>query len=1291
MLMRLTMLALLSLGGIAVSALPVRKDVREIVFGDKNLSVVFDARTGAMKKLSADGRPVLECDPPRIPFDLVLENGRRLSDAGPGSFRLENVRQTADDTLELTVKAGDFSVVGRYRLFPESRMLNSSYEVSGPTDRTVNVYGFRAFLPQAVFSPMGYYACPGLFPRTGKRFLRDLSAGRTVRNWRDPCPTIVQLDRGRTLLTLQDRTRSYSDIGATEITEQSGGVSLAQVAESCGSLRPGKPWTIGDFYCWVQNNGGDAALLRIHEWMKQIGMTVPADRDADCKNTILYSFHPGMPGHPLQDWGGFVPSTAQLPRIRRLNCNTVWILPVESECPYIPDDYYRMAPGIGTPEEYGKLVGTAHGLGMKVWQDVVPHGGRSSCRRALEHPDWLLRDETGKVPRVRCFDYANPDWQKYLGEVVRFYTRTYGLDGWRIDTAGFSAQPNWSRTIPYGRASGAMGQGGLGMMRALRNGAREANPRAVTLAESDGSVYGVAADAVYDFPLCRQVFKSILELPPDRFVAELTAWLHEQKYAELEDLIRLRYIESHDEPRAESLYGPRAMRAGVALTAWIDGIPMLYKEMEDGHSAVFRRIFRLREACPELARGDAVYPGCSATPGVFACLRRDAEHLSIPLINFNPVPVKARISIPAGNVPEKLRNSASAAELWNGTAVPLVRRDGGLCAEVDLPAYGFTVLRPGEPAAVPPETPAPAGGGAFPAEAFLLNENGERRKLDFNPDPETRMFRSPLSGDNALMFRIPLDGEPATWRVRSGSGTTEDLFRTRHPFYNSKLNNMYSLPSGHNVLYSSLSQPFGFDEKNAEISLFTAKRSIRFSFPPEDRPGAVFLLDRVGGDHNPWLVIVKRVPDTPLAAAGNRVAVRISRDVPDRPEPAGTGDSRLTAIAGGWLFDNGAIRLRIASNGSLAGWWTREADGSWRPRLSDLRVDLESGYAGGGRQFTSAREMEAFSTLEKRPDGTLELRFFGRPRGRHFYDILAPNMLNYMTAYTLDDSASFGFSCGVRPVAEVPGSRMRLGFSAGFPAPPILVMKNPGAFSLKSAGGNLEFSRIVTRGGAPEQIGIEKNRLVVDWYRERLPGCDFGVWRTFSAVIGAGKDSGGPEPLREVPGRPASVAAGELLDPSFEFDYWGAFPDTVQMFAYALPWQMPFGSFVAADSSRRGARAAGIAFGATKEEQRIRQRLAGKTMHPGETWRLSAMVKAENLKFAGSRTVDLRLTSRSRSAAIPLPGGSYDYRKFSVDFTVPPDWSAPEIQIGGKAESGTIRIDDICLEKISGPVDSKEK
>lgn len=1307
--MRLLILMLLLVSAISAQALPLRKTSDEIVFGAREFAVVFDAKTGAMKKLISDGRPVLEGNRSRIPFNLKLENRRMLGEGDPDLFRLTGVSQADDNTLELTIKAGEFTAKGIYRLFPDVGRLESSYELSGPADRTLRVYEFRENLPDAVFSGESYYQCPVLFPRTDKRCSGDLSAGRTVVNWRDPCATIVQLDPKRTLLTLQNRTRPYADIGRTEIIERKNGISLTQIVDASGFLRPGEPWRIGDFHCWVQNNGGDTALLRIHEWMKQSGMTVPTDRNPAVGKTILYSFHPGMPGHPFQDWGGFASSTGQLARIRRLNCNTVWILPVESECPYIPDDFYRIADGIGTPEEYKTLVRTAQQLGMKVWQDVVPHGGRGTNSRAVAHPDWLIRDEAGNVPRVRSFDYNNPGWQNYLREVVRFYTDTYGLDGWRIDTGGFSVSPNWSAKIPYTRGSWAMGQGGLGMMRALRNGAREANPAAVTLAESDGSIYGVAADAVYDFPLCRQVFKSIIDLPPDRFVGELTAWLHEQKHAELEDLIRLRYVDSHDEPRSELLYGPEALRAGVALTAWIHGIPMLYKEMEDGHSAIFARIMKLREELPELSVGSAVYPGCKVTPGVFACLRSDGERLSIPLINFNPVAVKTELSVPLENLPAKLRDSISATELWNGNTIPLVRRNDALFAEVELPAYGFTILRLGSPVVVPAVNCVfPAGGDTLPVEMFRLNADGSRSRIERSgSSPNGTVLEFPLSGDSALMFRIPLGGEPASWRVRSGCGTVEDRFRTRHPFFNAKMNNMYSLPSGHNVLYSSVAQPFGFTEKNASVTLYTDKRSIRFSFPPMNRPGGVFLLDRIGEDHNPWLVVVKQVPDSPLAAAGDRISLRLSPGNAETTGPAETGDARLNRIAGGWLFDNGKISLRIASNGSLTGWWTREADGSLLQRINNLRIDLESGYAGGDHRFNSAQEMEAFSLLEKLPDGTLLLRFFGRPRGRHFYHILPPNMLNYLIAYTLNDSGFFGLTCGVRPVTEVSGDRMRLALTAVIPGQSRLELLRdgkpltedgklrslPDALKLTGRAGGVFFDRIATTGRPPERIMLEKDILSWNWYLEQLPEREFGVWQTFSAVVGTGTVSDAPAPWRDIPGRSASVVAGELLDPSFEFDYWGAFPDIVQMYATALPWQMPFGGSVVTGDSADGAKAAKISFGVTKEEQRIRQRLTGKRMRAGETWQLSAMVKAEALEYEMSRsTADLRLHSSGRSVAVSFPAGSYGYRKFAVDFPVPADPGKLEIQIGGKAKSGAILIDNLQLRKISdAPPEQRKK
>ena len=61
------------------------------------------------------------------------------------------------------------------------------------------------------------------------------------------------------------------------------------------------------------------------------------------------------------------------------------------------------------------------------------------------------------------------------------------------------------------------------------------------------------------------------------------------------------------------------------------------------------------------------------------------------------------------------------------------------------------------------------------------------------------------------------------------------------------LNNMYSLPSGHNVLWSSVQQPFGFTEREAELCFRTTKGALRFSFPPENRPRSFALQLQAGG------------------------------------------------------------------------------------------------------------------------------------------------------------------------------------------------------------------------------------------------------------------------------------------------------------------------------------------------------------------------------------------------------------------------------------------------------------
>ena len=77
------------------------------------------------------------------------------------------------------------------------------------------------------------------------------------------------------------------------------------------------------------------------------------------------------------------------------------------------------------------------------------------------------------------------------------------------------------------------------------------------------------------------------------------------------------------------MYGHAATTALFALTAFIEGFPLVLQELEDGRFEAVRRILRIRRAVPELMRGTGDYECVEAPDGVFACLREGGDGASV--------------------------------------------------------------------------------------------------------------------------------------------------------------------------------------------------------------------------------------------------------------------------------------------------------------------------------------------------------------------------------------------------------------------------------------------------------------------------------------------------------------------------------------------------------------------------------------------------------------------------------------------------------------------------------------
>lgn len=104
---------------------------------------------------------------------------------------------------------------------------------------------------------------------------------------------------------------------------------------------------------------------------------------------------------------------------------------------YGVSDPERLDPHLGTPAEFAGLVQKAHGLGLRVLLDVVPHGVTFKSRLLAAHPEWFKKDAAGKITGtwgMADFDWRNPavrEW--WISTMCDKWILKYGLDGVRCD------------------------------------------------------------------------------------------------------------------------------------------------------------------------------------------------------------------------------------------------------------------------------------------------------------------------------------------------------------------------------------------------------------------------------------------------------------------------------------------------------------------------------------------------------------------------------------------------------------------------------------------------------------------------------------------------------------------------------------------------------------------------------------------------------------------------------------------------------------------------------------------
>jgi glycosidase len=399
---------------------------------------------------------------------------------------------------------------------------------------------------------------------------------------------------------------------------------------------------------------------------------------------------------PRGDFRGVIEG---LDRVQSAGANVLWIMPVHPigvegrkgalGSPYAASDFRGINPVYGTGEDFRALVEAVHARGLKIILDWVPDHTSLDHPWVTEHPDFYFRNDSGgpSVPRdpdgkltdwtdVVQLDYGKPAVRKEMIATMSWWLTEYGLDGFRVDAAGFIPYSFWAEAIP-----------------ALRSAVPR---RLLFLAEwGDPEIHRTGFDLTYAWDSYRRLKAVWKGAPASTMIG-----------GELPDLqklppggMRMRFTTNHDETAWDNppvaIFGAGAgARAAFVATALLPGRPLVYNGQEvespqklplferdvidwqqpeaDSARAFYARVLNLAITEPALMSGEIREVKTSAPDDLIAYARGNL----VVLVNARSHPVRASVQ---GAAIDGSRDLLSNTTHKGST--------------VALPAYGALVLR----------------------------------------------------------------------------------------------------------------------------------------------------------------------------------------------------------------------------------------------------------------------------------------------------------------------------------------------------------------------------------------------------------------------------------------------------------------------------------------------------------------------------------------------------------------------------------------------------------------------
>jgi glycosidase len=409
-----------------------------------------------------------------------------------------------------------------------------------------------------------------------------------------------------------------------------------------------------------------APLDRVHELLRSKYADLNARPSADwVRDAVMYEVYL----RSFSKDGKLKSLEERLPELKRLGVTVVSLMPIHPVgelnrkgrlgSPYAVQDYYGIDPHIGSLDDFKSLVETTHKLGMKIIIDLVADHTSWDSQLITEHPDWFKTNAEGAIvsPNVDWTDvaglnYDSHELRKYMIDMMEYWVRETGIDGFRCDLPELVPTDFWDRARKE-----------LDKIKPIMMVSE------ATLPEHNVEAFDITYSwAVYD------AFEKVMKgsTPVSIFDDILSTEANQFPKGSL----RLRFNSNHDttawDAPAATKYTPQGAKATALFTFTYPGVPLVYNGEEVGNERrldlldkveidwskhndfreFYTKLGALHAQHPALREGAFVNLANSDGRKVYSFLRRSGGDQLVVVINFGDAAKSVEVTLPQGSAGE---------------------------------------------------------------------------------------------------------------------------------------------------------------------------------------------------------------------------------------------------------------------------------------------------------------------------------------------------------------------------------------------------------------------------------------------------------------------------------------------------------------------------------------------------------------------------------------------------------------------------------------------------------------